>query len=595
MIAELELELQRLAPERHARHADDLHDLLADLGPLDDDEIARPQHRRPDRLDRHAARTNGASSGSGTQLAAVEDAARLRDALGLAIPAGLPTAFTDPVAAATRRSRRPLRAHARSVRASTRWWPGSASPPNAPCGALLAARSRPAGSCTASSGPAAVEREWCDAGVLRSLRRRSLAALRHEVEPVDAVTFVRFLSAWHGIGRGRRGTDALVDAIEQLQGVAIPVSVLERDVLPARVEGYRPAMLDELCAAGELVWTGAGALGADDGRVRLFFRDRVKLLASSVVLPEPPEGPLHDAIREQLARAGASFWPDLVAAAGNRRRSGAPHRALGSRVGGRDHQRHVRAAARFPSHDGAAIGTRPPAPGPAHPSRTTRRRRALVARRAAPRSPRPPPPRSRTRSRCNCSSATASSPARRYAPKARPAASPACTPCCARSKKPGEPAAAGSSPGSARRSSRCPVPSIDCARTGTPRADEPGRVVVLAATDPAQPYGAALGWPEHPAAAGRLAPRARTSCSSTARASRIVERGGRTLLTFNALSAVDEPDAWVNALVEAHKEGRLGRLQIERIDDEPARTSRHAPLFRAAGFADGYKGLTLHK
>jgi ATP-dependent Lhr-like helicase len=118
---------------------------------------------------------------------------------------------------------------------------------------------------------------------------------------------------------------------------------------------------------------------------------------------------------------------------------------------------------------------------------------------------------------------------------------------------------------------------------------------VLAATDPAQPYGAALSWPE-PVGGGRP--------SRTAGAHVVlvdgecvayVERGGRGLLTFSVRATTEEPDSWVNALVEAHKEGRLGRLQIERIDDEPARTSPHAPRLRAAGFADGYKGLTLHK
>jgi ATP-dependent Lhr-like helicase len=126
----------------------------------------------------------------------------------------------------------------------------------------------------------------------------------------------------------------------------------------------------------------------------------------------------------------------------------------------------------------------------------------------------------------------------------------------------------------------------------TPVSDEPSRVVVLAATDPAQPYGAALSWPEH-SGAGRP--------SRTAGAHVVlidgqcvvyVERGGRALLTFEV--QLDDGD-WADALVEAHKEGRLGRLQIERIDDEPARTSPHAPRLRTAGFADGYKGLTLHK
>ena len=164
--------------------------------------------------------------------------------------------------------------------------------------------------------PGGMEREWCDTNVLRVLRRRSLAALRHEIEPVDAATFARFLPAWQGVGRGRRGLDALVETLEQLQGVAIPASVLERDVLPARVEGYRAGMLDELCAAGEIVWVGAGPLGADDGRVRIYFRDRVRLLAPAPIDDGRPAESVHDALRTRLAQAGASFWPDLVAAAG---------------------------------------------------------------------------------------------------------------------------------------------------------------------------------------------------------------------------------------------------------------------------------------
>jgi ATP-dependent Lhr-like helicase len=128
-----------------------------------------------------------------------------------------------------------------------------------------------------------------------------------------------------------------------------------------------------------------------------------------------------------------------------------------------------------------------------------------------------------------------------------------------------------------------------------PPTDEPGRVSVLAAADPAQPYGAALSWPE-PVGGGRPS---RTAGAHVVLVDgecvAFVERGGRGLLTFSVRATTAEPDAWVNALVEAHKEGRLGRLQIERIDDEPARTSAYAPRLRAAGFADGYKGLTLHK
>ncbi len=118
--------------------------------------------------------------------------------------------------------------------------------------------------------PEGTEREWCDTDVLRQLRQRSLAALRREVEPADQVTLARFLPAWHGVGVRRRcGLDRLYEVVGQLQGVAVPASVLERDVLAARVRGYTPRLLDELLAAGEVVWVGAGPLGRDDGRVVL--------------------------------------------------------------------------------------------------------------------------------------------------------------------------------------------------------------------------------------------------------------------------------------------------------------------------------------
>ena len=122
---------------------------------------------------------------------------------------------------------------------------------------------------TASSGREVLEREWCDVDVLRRLRRRSLAALRKEVEPVDASTLGRFLPMWQGVASSSGGSDPLQDAIARLQGAAVPASVLEHDVLPSRVRGFRPADLDALCASGELVWIGAGPLGADDGRLAL--------------------------------------------------------------------------------------------------------------------------------------------------------------------------------------------------------------------------------------------------------------------------------------------------------------------------------------
>ncbi len=146
--------------------------------------------------------------------------------------------------------------------------------------------------------PGGVEREWCHPEVLRLLRRRSLARLRREVEPVEPQALARFLPRWQGIGERRSGVDRLAEVIAQLEGTPLPASVLERDVLPARVAGYSPRLLDELGAAGEVVWIGLGSLGRDDGRVALYRPDRLSLLLpAGDASQERPDSWLHDAIR----------------------------------------------------------------------------------------------------------------------------------------------------------------------------------------------------------------------------------------------------------------------------------------------------------
>ncbi|MGZ8585983.1 MAG: Lhr family ATP-dependent helicase, partial [Actinomycetota bacterium] len=315
---EVELELQRLADGRKARGADGVHDLLRDLGPMTRDEIAA-------RCDADAAAAVHRLLEDGRAitirlagdecLAAVEDAGRLRDALGVQIPLGVPAAFTGPtdrpleaLVARFARTHGPFLAHDPATRF------GVAADRVCRTLELLEAEGRV---LRGEFRPGGSEREWCDADVLRRIRRRSLAALRKEVEPVDAAAFGRFLSAWQGADRPHGGVDALPEAVARLQGTAIPASILESDVLPARVRGFRPADLDAMTASGDLVWIGAGAIGGTDGRVALLYREQAPRLA-----PEPPpdderpEGPLHDAIREHLATRGASFWPDLVQAAG---------------------------------------------------------------------------------------------------------------------------------------------------------------------------------------------------------------------------------------------------------------------------------------
>ena len=588
IVEQTELELQHLAPERQARNADDLRDLLADLGPLAADEL-RARCATPDPQswidgllgERRAIEIAG-------RYAAADDAARLRDALGWAIPQGLPAAFTDPV-------ERPLddliaryaRTHVPFTTAdvcarfeiSIERVRGTLS--------RLEADGRVVNGCFRPGG---VEREWCDVGVLRTLRRRSLAALRHEIEPVDALVFARFLPAWQGVGRGRRGLDALVETLEQLQGLAIPASVLERDVLPARVDGYRPAMLDELSAAGELVWMGAGALGADDGRVRIFFRDRVRLLAPRPNIDDAPTGEIHDAIRDRLLRAGASFWPDLVAATGNADEA-VVLAALWDLVWAgevtNDTFAPLRAGRRTPVRRAAAGSRARPRPG---------RLRALGPPAGAGRWSLVVPLLDPAPSPTEVAHASALQMLERSGVVTREGVR-------------SEGATGGfagvypvlralEESGRARRGWF--VAGLGAAQFALPGAvdrlrahrnidpDDPARVLVLAATDPAQPYGAALSWPEgragRPArAAGAFVVMVDGACAA------YVERGGKALLTFPGVDV----DTWVDALVAAHKEGRIGRLQIERIDDEPARTSALAPTLRNAGFADGYKGLTL--
>jgi ATP-dependent Lhr-like helicase len=313
---EVELSLQRLTDERHAKTADGVHDLLRDLGPLSVDEIeARTDGDVQGFVDRllEEGRAIRARVAGEERLAAVEDAGRLRDALGVVLPQGLPGVFTEP-------TERPLEdLIARHARTHGPFLPGDVAARlgtgiervRASLDALVVVGRLTLGEFR----PGGIEREWCDPDVLRRIRRRSLAALRKEVEPVEPAAFARFLPAWQGAERPRAGVDALPEAIARLQGSPIPASILETDVLPARVQGFRASDLDAMTAAGELVWIGSGALGSDDGRVTLLFREQAAHLAPAPA-EEPPVGPLHDAVREHLGHRGASFWPDLVRAAG---------------------------------------------------------------------------------------------------------------------------------------------------------------------------------------------------------------------------------------------------------------------------------------
>ncbi len=313
----LEADLQLLDERRWARDADEAHDLLRRLGDLTRQELAaRSVGDFADELV-SGRRAVEVRIGGEARLIAADDAGRYRDALGVMPPAGLPDAFLEPVDD-------PLgsllgrwaRTHGPFVTDEP------AQRLGLPAGAVEGLLGRRADAGLLLQGefrPGRTGREWCDPDVLRSLRQRSLAALRKEVEPVDAGVLARFLPAWQGAAGagsgavgGQRGLDRLYEVIAQIQGVAIPASVLERDVLAARVADYSPRLLDDLTAAGEVVWVGAGPLGTDDGKVMVFLRDRAPLLRPLAgAAGERPESAEHDRLREILSRRGACFFREL--------------------------------------------------------------------------------------------------------------------------------------------------------------------------------------------------------------------------------------------------------------------------------------------
>ena len=305
----VERQLQYLDDTYKVRTADGLHDLLIRIGDLTRDEIAA-RSAMPETaavvatLERARRIVTLAITGE-PRLVAVEDVARYRDALGVPLPAGIPEALLEPVRdPAGDLALRYARSHgpftAREMAARYGLGPAVAEAVLlrlADGGRLIEGEFRPGGS----------EREWIDAGVLRSLRRRSLAKLRQEIEPVDPDALGRFLVSWHGIGSGRRGLEPLLDAIEQLQGAAIPASVLEREVLPARVEDFQPAMLDTLMAAGEVAWVGVEPLGERDGRIALYLTDHLRGLRRPADA-EPELEARQAEIAGYLRHHGASFF-----------------------------------------------------------------------------------------------------------------------------------------------------------------------------------------------------------------------------------------------------------------------------------------------
>jgi ATP-dependent helicase Lhr and Lhr-like helicase len=311
-----EQQLQHLDPRYHAKNADAVHDLLIRIGDLSEAEIAARSaledvHAVLRTLER-SRRIVRVPIAGGPRYIAAEDAARYRDALGAPLPQGLPAQLLQPVRdPAGDLALRYARTHGpfTTDECARRFGIGQAV-----AGEVLA-RVAAAGRVRAGDfRPGGVHREWCETSVLRTLRQRSLARLCREVEPVETDALGRLTTVWQGVLRPRPGLDALLDAIEQLQGAPLPVSVLEPEVLPARVEGYRPADLDLLMGAGEVVWLGVEPLGDRDGRIALYLTDHLRALVPPLETIERTGLPA--AIVEHLQAAGASFFPAIHAACG---------------------------------------------------------------------------------------------------------------------------------------------------------------------------------------------------------------------------------------------------------------------------------------
>ncbi|TFD63413.1 ATP-dependent helicase [Cryobacterium ruanii] len=329
VIDQTDRELQRLAPDYLAKGVEGVADLLRTLGPLSTSEVAERMllPESPSATDApglllaeqallslvDARRAMRMSMGGEQRWAAVEDASRLRDALGVPLPIGVSAAFTEPVAdplgdlvSRYARSHGPFTTSA----VADRFGLGTAVVKIA-LGRLADARRIVAGEFRPNgTGP-----EWCDAEVLRRLRRRSLAALRHEVEPVDQQAIGRFLPAWQHVGGKLRGIDGVASVVEQLEGARIPASAWETLILPSRVSDYQPGMLDELTNAGEVLWAGAGPLAGNDGWVSLHLAETAQL---TLPLPIDVETtPLQQEILATLGGGGAYFFRQLADAVGS--------------------------------------------------------------------------------------------------------------------------------------------------------------------------------------------------------------------------------------------------------------------------------------
>ena len=550
------------------RNADDLHFVLLRRGDLRLEEydviLAEPLLEA-----RRAVRVQVAGE---ERLIAAEDAGRYRDALGVMPPSGLPDAFletTEPEVALRQLVQRWARGRG----------PFTTAEGNARFGRdveqVLRALEMEELLVRGELRPGGTEREWCDPEVLRRLRRASLAALRKEVEPAEQAAFSRFLASWHGVDR----RSSLREALVPLQALALPVSLWESELLPRRVPDYRPEQLDQLCATGELVWIGAGL-----DRVAVYFREDAGVLGAVGGAPRP-EGEVHDAIRATLTRS-AEFWSDLLGVAGLDAEQALP--ALWDLVWAGEVTNDAWQPLRAPRRYGTPKTER-------RPRRFARRRAVLPTA---------------TQGRWSLVERLFAEPvSRRSLAELLLERQGIVTRDGVRAE--GIPGGYGAvyaelraleTVGLCRRgyfveglggAQFALGGAVERLRELRPREGEEPQPLVLAAADPAQPYGAALPWPKR--ATGRAARVAgATVVLLGGEAALFVERGGKTLLPLR-----DPEEEWLRvaltALVEHTRRagGRKRRLAVERFDGEPVGESAIMPILVEAGFVAGPRRAVL--
>lgn len=610
VIAQFEAEAQRLAPDRKARGIEGAADLLRVLGPLSVDEVAARLEEPTEALAHldslvEARRAIRIAIAGHERYAVIEDAGRLRDALGVALPVGIPVAFLEPlpdplgdVVSRYARTHGPFTTAAVAERLGI----GPAVARHA-LQRLEGQGRLVSGFYLADSG-VSDEPEWCDAEALRRIRMRSLAALRGSVEPVSPEAFARFLPDWQHVTRPLEGIDGVLAAIDQLAGVPIPASAWESLVLPSRVKDYTPAMLDELTATGEVLWSGHGSLPGRDGWIALHPADAAPVTIPPSDIEIDPES-LEQRLLHALAGGGAYFAPQLKELAQGETEI-ATVEALWNLVW----------AGRVTNDTFAPIRSLIGAGSQAHRAarRTPRARlyrgaRPTFGTTTSPNAPRPqasggrwsllpllePEPTVRA-------TATASLLLDRYGVVTRGAVQ--------NEGLPGGFAQAYRVLAGLEQAGHCrrgylieklgaaqfaTSPTIDRLRqfATTPDGAAP-RAVTLAATDPANPYGAALAWPALDAVKHRPGRKA-GGLVVLVDGSLVLylERGGRTALAFTDDEAV--LSAAATDLARTARDRRLETLTIEQVNGEFVYGTAVGRALREAGFVESTKGLTLRK